>query len=112
MWPQQMPQAHQHYPGYTTQGQQQQQQQQSHPQQSPAPQPQLRQHSSSGVQPGMQFSGMPGMSQGYGSNQAIYSAEQTPRQYMPQPNPGAPAVSQAWSNQQSPGAQWWANQPQ
>lgn len=107
MWAQtpQTPQQ-QNYSGYTTQAQQAQQ---SHPQQSPAPQ--LR-HSSSGVQPGMQFSGMPGMGQGYGSGQGMYSADQTPRQYMPQPNPAAPAVTQAWSNQQSPPAGQWWSQPQ
>ncbi|KAF9870021.1 chromatin remodeling complex subunit [Colletotrichum karsti] len=109
MWPQQQQQQQQqpqqqtpqhNYSGYTTQNQQ------SH-QQSPAPQ--LR-HSSSGVQPAMQFSGMPGMGQSY-AGQGMYSADQTPRQYMPQPNQGSPAVTQAWSNQQTP-AQWWTNQPQ
>ncbi|ROT36956.1 hypothetical protein SODALDRAFT_341087 [Sodiomyces alkalinus F11] len=103
MWSQTAQTPQQSYSGYTTQAQQ------SHPQQSPAPQ--LR-HSTSGVQPGMQFSGMPGMNQSYSSSQGMYSTDQTPRQYMPQPNTGAPAVTQAWSNQQSPPAQWWANQPQ
>ncbi|KAK2023833.1 chromatin remodelling complex subunit [Colletotrichum zoysiae] len=102
IWPQtqQNPQQH-NYSGYTTQGQQSHQQ---------PPAPQLR-HANSGVQPAMQFSGMPGMGQSYGGGQGIYPADQTPRQYMPQPNQGSPAVTQAWSNQQAP-AQWWANQPQ
>ncbi|GKT63561.1 chromatin structure-remodeling complex protein rsc7 [Colletotrichum tofieldiae] len=102
MWPQtqQNPQQH-NYSGYTTQGQQSHQQ---------PPAPQLR-HANSGVQPGMQFSGMPGMGQSYGAGQGIYPTDQTPRQYMPQPNQGSPAVTQAWSNQQTP-AQWWTNQPQ
>ncbi|KAJ0327906.1 hypothetical protein COL5a_005493 [Colletotrichum fioriniae] len=103
MWPQtqQTPQQH-NYSGYTTQGQQPHQQ---------SPAPQLR-HATSGVQPGMQFSGMPGMGQSYGAaGQGIYPTDQTPRQYMPQPNQGSPAVTQAWSNQQTP-AQWWSNQPQ
>ncbi|TIC94181.1 Chromatin structure-remodeling complex subunit rsc7 [Colletotrichum higginsianum] len=102
MWPQtqQNPQQH-NYSGYTTQGQQSHQQ---------PPAPQLR-HANSGVQPAMQFSGMPGMGQSYGGGQGIYPADQTPRQYMPQPNQGSPAVTQAWSNQQTP-AQWWTNQPQ
>ncbi|KAK1967237.1 chromatin remodelling complex subunit [Colletotrichum sublineola] len=102
MWPQtqQNPQQH-NYSGYTTQGQQSHQQ---------PPAPQLR-HTNSGVQPAMQFSGMPGMGQNYGPSQGIYPADQTPRQYMPQPNQGSPAVTQAWSNQQTP-AQWWTNQPQ
>ncbi|KZL85673.1 chromatin remodeling complex subunit [Colletotrichum incanum] len=102
MWPQtqQNPQQH-NYSGYTTQGQQSHQQ---------PPAPQLR-HANSGVQPAMQFSGMPGMGQSYGAGQGIYPTDQTPRQYMPQPNQGSPAVTQAWSNQQTP-AQWWTNQPQ
>ncbi|TDZ22288.1 Chromatin structure-remodeling complex subunit rsc7 [Colletotrichum orbiculare MAFF 240422] len=102
MWPQTQQNPQHNYSGYTTQGQQ------SH-QQSPAPQ--LR-HASSGVQPAMQFSGMPGMGQNYGTaGQGMYPADQTPRQYMPQPNQGSPAVTQPWSNQQTP-AQWWTNQPQ
>lgn len=115
MWPP-TPQTPQHgYSAYTTQSQQsphpQQQQQQ---QQSPAPQ--LRHPSASGpVQPGsLSYSGMPGMGQGYGAaaaaTQGMYSADQTPRQYMHQ-SQQAPAVTQAWSQQQAPG-QWWANQPQ
>jgi hypothetical protein len=108
MWPP-TPQTPQHgYPAYTTQSQPS-----PHPQQSPAPQ--LRHSSSSGpVQPGggMSYPGMPGMGQGYGgaAAQGMYSADQTPRQYMQQ-SPQAPAVTQAWSQQQAPG-QWWANQPQ
>jgi chromatin structure-remodeling complex protein RSC7 len=108
MWPP-TPQTPQHgYSAYTAQSQQS-----PHPQQSPAPQ-QLRHSSASGpVQPGsMSYSGMPGMGQGYGAaaTQGMYSADQTPRQYMHQ-SPQAPAVTQAWSQQQAPG-QWWANQPQ
>ncbi|EAQ92581.1 hypothetical protein CHGG_00816 [Chaetomium globosum CBS 148.51] len=108
MWPP-TPQTPQHgYPAYTTQSQPS-----PHPQQSPAPQ--LRHSSSSGpVQPGggMSYPGMPGMGQGYGGagGQGMYSADQTPRQYMQQ-SPQAPAVTQAWSQQQAPG-QWWHNQPQ
>ncbi|KAF3803006.1 Chromatin structure-remodeling complex subunit rsc7 [Colletotrichum gloeosporioides] len=101
MWPQTQQTPQHNYSGYTTQNQQ------SH-QQSPAPQ--LR-HATSGVQPAMQFPGMPGMGQNYGAGQAMYPTDQTPRQYMPQPNQGSPAVTQAWSNQQTP-AQWWTNQPQ
>ncbi|KAF6814580.1 chromatin structure-remodeling complex protein rsc7 [Colletotrichum sojae] len=101
MWPQTQQNPQHNYSGYTTQNQQSHQQ---------PPAPQLR-HASSGVQPAMQFSGMPGMGQNYGAGQGMYSADQTPRQYMPQPNQGSPAVTQAWSNQQTP-AQWWTNQPQ
>ncbi|KAL2756208.1 hypothetical protein ACRALDRAFT_2042394 [Sodiomyces alcalophilus JCM 7366] len=104
MWPQTTQTSQQGYSGYTTQAQP------SHHAQQPTA-PQLR-HSTSGVQPSMQFSGMPGMGQSYSSGQGLYSTDQTPRQYMPQPNTGTPAVTQAWSNQQSPSAQWWANQPQ
>ncbi|KAM7222274.1 Chromatin remodelling complex Rsc7/Swp82 subunit domain containing protein [Rhypophila decipiens] len=106
MWPP-TPQTPQHgYSAYTAQSQPS-----PHPQQSPAPQ--LR-HSSAGtgVQPGsMSYSGMPGMSQGYGAPaQNMYPADQTPRQYMHQSS-STPAVTQAWSQQPTP-AQWWANQPQ
>ncbi|KAF4929947.1 Chromatin structure-remodeling complex subunit rsc7 [Colletotrichum viniferum] len=101
MWPQTQQTPQHNYSGYTTQNQQ------SH-QQSPAPQ--LR-HATSSVQPAMQFPGMPGMGQNYGAGQAMYPTDQTPRQYMPQPNQASPAVTQAWSNQQTP-AQWWTNQPQ
>lgn len=109
MWPP-TPQTPQHgYQGYTTQTQQ------SHAQQPAAPQ--LRHSSSGQIQPGMQFSNMPGMSQGYGAatGQSIYPAESTPRQYMPQNAQGPPAVSQTWSNQQTPTThqqQWWANSQQ
>ncbi|SPN96908.1 related to nuclear localization protein NPL6 [Cephalotrichum gorgonifer] len=107
MWPP-TPQATQHgYAGYTTQAQP------AHAQQSPAPQ--LRQHSSAGqMQPGMQFSSIPGMNQGYGATgQPLYPADQTPRQYLPQAAQGTPAVSQTWSNQQTPAAQqWWGNPQQ
>jgi hypothetical protein len=102
MW-QQPAQNPQHgYSGYTTQAQP------SHPQQSPAPH--LRQSASGQVQPNMQFSGMSNLNQGYGS-QGMY-ADQTPRQYMAQNPQAPPAVTQAWSNQQTPAAQWWANQQQ
>lgn len=106
MWPP-TPQTPQHgYSAYTTQSQPS-----PHPQQQSAA-PQLR-HSGAGnqVQPGgMPYSGMPGMSQGYGAPppQGMYPTEQTPRQYMHQSAAGAPAVTQAWS-QQNP-AQWWTNQ--
>jgi chromatin structure-remodeling complex protein RSC7 len=107
MWPP-TPQTPQHgYSAYTTQSQQS-----PHPQQSPAPQ--LRHSSASGqVQPGgMSYPGMPGMSQGYGAppQQGMYSADQTPRQYIHQ-SPQQPAVTQPWSQPQAPG-QWWTNQPQ
>lgn len=107
MWPP-TPQTPQHsYSTYTTA----QSQPSPHPQQSPAPQ--LR-HSSatSQVQSGsMSYPGMPAMGQGYGAAaQGMYPADQTPRQYMHQ-SAQAPAVTQAWSQQQTP-AQWWTNQPQ
>ncbi|KAK0656344.1 chromatin remodelling complex Rsc7/Swp82 subunit-domain-containing protein [Cercophora newfieldiana] len=107
IWPT-TPQTPQHgYSAYTTQSQAS-----PHPQQSPAPQ--IR-HSGGGnpVQPGnMPYSGMPGMGPGYGTaTQGMYNpADQTPRQYMHQSAP-APAVSQPWSQQQTP-AQWWTTQPQ
>jgi chromatin structure-remodeling complex protein RSC7 len=113
MWPP-TPQTPQHgYSAYTTQSQQS-----PHPQQSPAPQLRHSSGPSGPVQPGsagLSYSGMPGMGQGYGAApapQSLYSADQTPRQYMqPHQNPQSPAVTQAWSQQQAPG-QWWANQPQ
>lgn len=108
MWPP-TPQTPQHaYPGYTTQNQQQQ----PHAQQPASSQ--LRHSSSGQIQPGMQFSNMPGMSQGYSAGgQSIYPAESTPRQYMPQNTQGTPAVSQTWSNQQTPTTQqWWSNSQQ
>lgn len=84
-------------PAYTTQAGTAQAQQ--------SPAPQMRHSSGGGMQPNMQFGGMPSMSQNYG-----YPAEQTPRQYMSQ-GQGSPAVTQGWSNQGS--QQWWANpQPQ
>jgi len=107
MWPP-TPQTPQHgYSGYTTQTQQ------SHSQQQPAAS-QLRHSSSGQIQPGMPFSNMPGMSQGYGAaGQGMYPAESTPRQYMPQNTQASPAVSQTWSNQQTPATQqWWANAQQ
>lgn len=106
MWPA-TPQTPQHgYSTYTTQAQP------PHAQQSPAPQ--LRHSSSAQMQPGMQFSSIPAMSQGYGAaGQTMYPADQTPRQYLPQGAQGTPAVSQPWSNQQTPAAQqWWGNPPQ
>ncbi|KAK3694072.1 chromatin remodelling complex Rsc7/Swp82 subunit-domain-containing protein [Podospora appendiculata] len=106
MWPP-TPQTPQHgYQAYTAQSGPS-----PHPQQSPAPQ--LR-HSGAGsqVQPGnLSYSGMPGMGQNYGAPaQGIYPADQTPRQYIHQSAP-APAVTQAWPQQQTP-AQWWTQQPQ
>ncbi|KAJ4404924.1 hypothetical protein N0V85_004780 [Neurospora sp. IMI 360204] len=106
MWPP-TPQTPQHsYSAYTAQPQQ------PHSQQSPAPQ--LR-HSGSGsqVQPNnMSYSTMPSMNQGYGApSQGMYSADQTPRQYMHQSAP-SPAVSQPWTQQQQTPAAWWTNQPQ
>jgi hypothetical protein len=106
MWPQAAQNPPHSYSGYTTQNQP------PHPAQPPAPQ--LR-HSGSSMQPGMQFSGMPGMGQSYGSSQQqMYPNEQqTPRGYIPQPNPAGSSQSQGWSGQQqSPANQWWANQPQ
>lgn len=106
MWPA-TPQTPQHgYSTYTTQAQG------PHAQQSPAPQ--LRHSSSGQMQPGMQFSSIPAMNQGYGAaGQTMYPADQTPRQYMPQGAQGTPAVSQPWSNQQTPATQqWWGNPPQ
>ncbi|KAI9172084.1 Chromatin structure-remodeling complex subunit rsc7 [Paramyrothecium foliicola] len=91
------------YGSYTTQ-----QTQQSHPPQSPAPH--LRQPSTGQMQPNMQFPGMASMQ--YGAGQAMYPAEQTPRQYMQQNAPGGPGVSQAWSGQQSPAQHWWTPQQQ
>ena len=108
IWPS-TPQTPQHgYSAYTTQSQQS-----GHAQQSPTAQ-QMR-HSSTGSQVGpgsMPYSGMPGMGQSYGTpSQGMYSADQTPRGYMHQSAAAAPAVTQAWSQQQTPG-QWWPNQPQ
>ncbi|KAK4101672.1 hypothetical protein N658DRAFT_51163 [Parathielavia hyrcaniae] len=145
LWPS-TPQTPQHgYSAYTTQSQPS-----PHPQQSPGGPQQLRHPSASaasggpsGVQQPQQpgggglpsYSSMPGMggaAQGYGAQQALYSADQTPRQYMQQqqqqqqqqhhhqqqqqhhhqnPQQALPAVTQAWSHQQAPG-QWWASQPQ
>ncbi|KAK0618542.1 chromatin remodelling complex Rsc7/Swp82 subunit-domain-containing protein [Bombardia bombarda] len=105
MWPP-TPQTPQHgYSTYTTQSQPS-----PHPQQSPAPQ--LHSRGGSQVQQGaMSYSGMPGISQGYGAPaQGMYAADQTPRQYMHQSAP-APAVTQGWS-QQPTSAQWWPSQPQ
>jgi len=105
MWPQ-TPQTPQHgYSAYTAQSQPS-----PHPQQTPAP---LRHSSTSGQVPqgSMPYSGMPAMSQGYGTPaQGMYPADQTPRQYMHQSAP-TPAVTQSWPQQQTP-AQWWSNQPQ
>lgn len=104
----QTPQTPQHYSGYTTQPQQS-----PHPQQSPAPQ--LRHPPGNPqMQPtAMQYPGMPGMSNYGNPGQGMYPPEQTPRQFMPQNPAPAPAVTQGWSNQQSPaGGNWWANQPQ
>ncbi|KAK4201843.1 putative chromatin structure-remodeling complex protein [Triangularia verruculosa] len=107
MWPP-TPQTPQHgYSAYTAQSQPS-----PHPQQSPAPQLRHSSTSSQVQQPGsISYPGIPGMNQGYSTSaQGMYSAEQTPRQYMHQSAP-PPAVTQAWSQQQTP-AQWWTNQPQ
>ncbi|KAK7430790.1 hypothetical protein QQZ08_002579 [Neonectria magnoliae] len=105
MWPQtpQTPQQHS-YGSYTTQSQP------GHPSQSPASH--LRQPSTGQMQSSMQFPGMASMQ--YGTGQSMYPTDQTPRQYMPQSSPGGPAVTQAWSGQQSPAQQWWtpSQQPQ
>lgn len=103
MWSQspQTPQQH-NYNSYTTQSQA------AHPAQSPASH--LRQPSTGQMQSNMQFPGMGSMQ--YGAGQAMYSADQTPRQYMPQPTPGASSTSQTWSGQHSPPQQWWAPQQQ
>lgn len=93
------------YGSYTTQSQS------PHPSQSPASH--LRQPSAGQIQPNMPFPAMGGMQ--YGASQGMYSADQTPRGYMPQSTPGGPNASQAWSGQQhSPPPQWWAppQQPQ
>ncbi|KAJ2907065.1 uncharacterized protein MKZ38_008633 [Zalerion maritima] len=112
MWaPQhQQPQTPQHSYNatYTTQ-----QGQASSPHPPQAATPQMR--SAAQVQPPMQFSGMPGMSQNYGTpGQNMYPADhQTPRQYMPSAPSGSPAVTQAWSNSQPTPGSWWAtSQPQ
>ncbi|KAK9417827.1 putative Chromatin remodelling complex Rsc7/Swp82 subunit-domain-containing protein [Seiridium unicorne] len=103
----QTPQTPQHYPGYTTQPQQS-----PHPQQSPAPQLRHPSGTQQMQQGAMQYPGMPGMSS-YGNPGQMYPPEQTPRQFMPQNPAGSPAVTQGWSNQQTPAAgNWWANQPQ
>lgn len=134
MWPP-TPQTPSHgYSAYTTAAAAQSQPS-PHPQQSPAgtgpgPQQQQLRHSSTGQvqQPGSAamppYSGMPGMtSQAYGAAaaaQGMYSADQTPRQYMQHhqsPGAGGPAVTQAaaaWSQQQhhQTPTQWWGGQPQ
>jgi chromatin structure-remodeling complex protein RSC7 len=115
MWPP-TPQTPQHgYSAYTTQSQPSPHQHQQ--QQSPAPQlrhPSAASAGGPGGPAGLPYSGMPGMGGqgGYGAGpaQGLYSADQTPRQYMHQ-SPQAPAVTQAWSQPQAPG-QWWASQPQ
>ncbi|KAK5987341.1 Chromatin structure-remodeling complex subunit rsc7 [Cladobotryum mycophilum] len=102
MWSQ-SPQAPQHnYNSYTTQAQP------PHPSQSPASH--LRQPSTGQMQPNMQFPGMGSMQ--YSAGQGMYSADQTPRQYMPQTAPGAPSGSQAWSSQHPQPQQWWTPQQQ
>lgn len=106
MWSQNNHGPHHSYGGYTTQSQA------PHPSQSPASH--LRQPSAGQIQPNMPFPGMGSMQ--YGGSQGMYSADQTPRQYLPQSGPpGGPQVSQPWSGQQhSPPPQWWAppQQPQ
>ncbi|KAG5913800.1 hypothetical protein E4U42_000874 [Claviceps africana] len=96
MWSQNSQAPHHNYGSYTTQSQG------PHPSQSPAPH--LR-------QPSMPFPGMASMQ--YGANQGMYSADQTPRQYMSQGGAagGGAQASQPWSGQHSPPPQWWT-QPQ
>ncbi|KAG5932754.1 hypothetical protein E4U53_001198 [Claviceps sorghi] len=94
MWSQNSQTPHHNYGSYTTQTQA------PHPSQSPAPH--LR-------QPSMPFPGMASMQ--YGASQGMYSADQTPRQYMSQSAPGGAQASQQWSGQHSPPPQWWT-QPQ
>ncbi len=61
------------------------------------------------VQPGgMPYSPMPGYP---AQNQGI-SYDQTPRQYLPQTGPPAPAVTQGWSGQPAQSTQWWTSQQQ
>ncbi|KAK4190513.1 chromatin remodelling complex Rsc7/Swp82 subunit-domain-containing protein [Podospora australis] len=110
MWPP-TPQTPQHgYSAYTAQPQQS-----PHPQQSPAPQLRHGSTSSQTQQPGsMPYPGMPSMNQGYNTtNQGMYPADQTPRQYMHQA-PSAPAVTQGWSQPpaQAQQSHWWANPTQ
>ncbi|KAG6000245.1 hypothetical protein E4U21_005680 [Claviceps maximensis] len=102
MWSQNNQAPHHNYGSYTTQSQG------PHPSQSPAPH--LRQPSAGQIQPSMPFPGMGSMHYG-GSNQGMYSADQTPRQYMSQNAPGGAQASQPWSGQHSPPPQWWT-QPQ
>ncbi|KAL6906788.1 chromatin remodelling complex Rsc7/Swp82 subunit domain-containing protein [Trichoderma evansii] len=103
MWSQSPPTAQGSYSSYTTQPQPQ------HPSQSPASH--LRQTGASQMQPGMQFSGMGSMQ--YSAGQGMYTADQTPRQYMPQTTPSAQSASQqAWSGQHSQPQQWWTQQQQ
>ncbi|UKZ92244.1 uncharacterized protein TrAFT101_007205 [Trichoderma asperellum] len=103
MWSQSPPTAQNSYSSYTTQPQPQ------HPSQSPASH--LRQTGASQMQPGMQFSGMGSMQ--YSAGQGMYSADQTPRQYMPQTTPSAQSASQQpWSGQHSQPQQWWTPQQQ
>jgi hypothetical protein len=105
MWSQTPPAPQHSYGSYTTQAGP------AHPSQSPAPH--LRQPSTSQMQPGMQFSGMPNVQ--YQGGGGMYPAESTPRPFMSQnPQPGQPQVSQAWSGQaHSSPPQWWGapNQP-
>ncbi|PNP38216.1 hypothetical protein TGAMA5MH_09786 [Trichoderma gamsii] len=104
MWSQSPPTAQTSYSSYTTQPQPQ------HPSQSPASH--LRQTGAGQMQPGMQFSGMGSMQ--YSAGQGMYTADQTPRQYLPQTTPSAQSASQqAWSGQQhSQPQQWWTQQQQ
>lgn len=103
MWSQSPPAAQTSYSSYTTQPQPQ------HPSQSPASH--LRQTGAGQMQPGMQFSGMGSMQ--YSAGQGMYTADQTPRQYLPQTSPSAPSASQqAWPGQHSQPQQWWTQQQQ
>ncbi|RFU73745.1 hypothetical protein TARUN_8499, partial [Trichoderma arundinaceum] len=102
MWSQSPQTPQTSYSSYTTQPQA------PHPSQSPASH--LRQTGASQMQPGMQFPGMGSMQ--YSTSQGMYTADQTPRQYMPQTTPGAQSASQAWSGQHSQPQQWWTQQQQ
>ncbi|KAI1347608.1 chromatin remodelling complex Rsc7/Swp82 subunit-domain-containing protein [Xylaria sp. FL0043] len=110
MWGPQTPQGPPPYGGYTTQAQPS-----PHAQQSPAPQ-QLRHPSGTPqMQPStMQYPGMQGLAHGYpGQGQGMYPPEQTPRQFMPQNQSSAPAITSTWANSPTPtGSSWWPNQPQ
>jgi hypothetical protein len=111
MWPpSQAQQSPQHFPGYGSQ-------QSPHIQQSPhQPPPQLRQQGSNPqMQPALQYPGMQGMTQGYGSaGRAMYS-DQSSQQFMQPPTSGPQPGPQGWAGQQPApaGSNWgWTGQPQ